>query len=105
MSVLGQFMNNRVAQLSARLNDAYYEQTSTNAVTLEQLFTKAEEYGHVHIYSSDMDEQPNSYRAKIVLVIKTNVELEACSDFGLSLKTALQQAIEKAEKVKEEFSE
>lgn len=73
-------------------------------VTLEELFQTAELYGKVRIYSCNDKLAPHCYHCSISFNTVRHVELEAKSAFGLELKEALKQAIEKAVLVVETVS-
>lgn len=77
--------------------------TAIHEVLLEQLFSAAEELGHVSVFS-DQDGTPgSSYCVTIHFPVPTGCELKARSDFGLSMPDALMQAIERAEKIRRSF--
>lgn len=69
--------------------------------TLEELIAKAETYGKVTIFGSS--ETPRNYRVHIDFYTITGTELGAKSDFGLKLKPALEQAIERAALIRSQF--
>lgn len=72
-------------------------------ITLEQLWAKAESYGNVGIFSSTGSPREKSYRARIAFPTIEGTQLEAKSEFELTLTEALQQAIAKAELIRGQF--
>lgn len=76
---------------------------AAETVTLDQLFTTAEGYGAVRIWSQTKDPLPNRYHCKIEFATAAGTSLEANSDFHLSLYDALKQAIERAEMIACQF--
>lgn len=74
------------------------------AITLEDLWAKAEGYGYVRIYSSDdASSRDKSYHAYIYFETIPGIRLEAKSAFNLPLRTALEQAIARAEEIRGQF--
>jgi hypothetical protein len=71
--------------------------------TLEQLWAKAEGYGHVGIYPDRERATPDKYHCWIEFATVAGTRLEAKSKFGLPLKTALREAITNAEMIRGQF--
>ena len=66
-------------------------------ITLEQLFSEAEQYGFVRVYSSNKSvNRSRGYKVTIEFETVPGVLLEAGSEYGLSLHDALVEAVERA---------
>lgn len=76
---------------------------SLKAMTLEELFAEAEKFGDVYIFSDRSKPNPNCYRAQIEFQSIPGTTLEASSDRGLSIKTALMQAIDRSKRIVEAY--
>lgn len=74
------------------------------ALTVEQLFERAESFGNVGIFSSRGKRPPNCYKCSIEFESIPGTSLEAKSEFGRSLPDALIEAIDRAERIVEKFS-
>jgi hypothetical protein len=73
-------------------------------MTLEELWGEAESYGVIQIYSdADVSVRKESYNARIKFKTMAGISLEASSEFRITLKTALSQAIAKARIIREQF--
>ena len=72
--------------------------------SLEELIAKAESYGIVTMFGhKDQLPEGREYRVIIRFVTVSGIELKAESGFGRGLRRALEQAIERAEKVRGQF--
>lgn len=77
---------------------------NTEVPSLETLFAQAENYGVVNIFSDkSLPNRAFSYRASIHFFTAQGIDLEAKSEFGMSLPAALTQAIERAEQIRSQF--
>jgi len=74
------------------------------ALTLEQLFKRAEMFGKVRIYSSDSKPPPDCYACKIKFNSIPGTSVEASSEFNRPLADALIEAIIRAEKIVEKYA-
>lgn len=72
--------------------------------TLEELIAKAESFGIVMMHGHK-DQLPDGreYRVVIRFVTVSGIELKAESDFGRGLRRALEQAIDRAERIRGQF--
>ena len=71
---------------------------------LESLFERAESYGAVSVFSDrENKNRSKSYRVDITFNTKAGISLSAKSNFGMSLATALVQAIARAEEIRGQF--
>ncbi|XAI95576.1 hypothetical protein [Nostoc phage Nsp-JY21] len=80
------------------------QETTAQADTLESLIATAESYGTLSISGVKAeDDRAAGYYVRITFDTDANITLEAKSDFRVPLVTALQQAIERAEKIRGQF--
>ena len=89
------------AHLTNRAPDTTAAQAA--ATTLADLWANAEAHGHVRIHSGENYPRPRSYHCVITFPTIEGTALEARSEFGQTLVVALNQAIEKAEKIRAHF--
>lgn len=69
------------------------------SLSLEELFSHAEQFGRVHIYSSEKTAPPSRYHARIEFDSIPGTSLKASSEFKLPIAQALMQAIDRAEQI------
>lgn len=74
-------------------------------LTLEQLFDEAAKYGAIGVYSSLDEKHPNRYRVKLVFDSIPGTSVEAASEFGLQIHDAFIQAIDRAERIVEQYKQ
>lgn len=72
-------------------------------LALEELFSRAERFGKVFIFSSDSALPPNCYRCRIEFRSIPGTTLEASSEFKRPLLDALLEAIDRAERIVEAY--
>lgn len=75
--------------------------TAPQRLTLEELIAKAETYGKVTIFGSS--EVHRNYRVHIDFMTLEGTNLGVKSDFGLQLRPALEQALDRAETIRRQF--
>ena len=77
---------------------------SAQPVSLESLIATAEGYGTLRMSQFRAEGgKPSGYWVRIEFWTITGIKLEAESDFRVPLVTGLQQAIERAEKIRGQF--
>lgn len=67
-----------------------------HAMSLDSLFDEAAKYGRVSVFSSEYDQHPNCYRVTITFNTRQGTEMKAKSEFGMTVKNGLVQAIDNA---------
>lgn len=68
-------------------------------LTLEQLFERAEKFGRIHVYSAKHTAPPARYNVSIKFDSIPGTEVEASSDFRLTIYDAFVMAISRAESI------
>ena len=72
-------------------------------LTLEELFEAAAKFGAISVYSSDTEPHPDRYRVKIQFDSIPGTKVEATSEFGQNIFMAFIQAIDRAERIVEQY--
>ena len=73
------------------------------ALTLEELFLEAERFGRVGVFSSSGKRPHECYQVNIKFRTQTGTTLEASSEFDMTLRAALTQAIQRASLIAAQF--
>lgn len=73
--------------------------TPLNELSLADLWSEAEVYGAVRVYSNIKEKPPACYRVTIEFRTMDGMNLEASSEFNMPLGAALVMAIERARKI------
>lgn len=71
--------------------------------TLEQLFTEAEAFGRIHVFSNTDRPPPKRYSVSIDFNTIPGVKLEAKSGYDLTIHEAFERAIARAKEIAGQF--
>ncbi len=80
------------------------ERADLKALDLHELFLRAEAFGNLRIHSSRGDKPPNCYAAFIEFDSIPGTSVEAKSDFRMDICSAVIQAVDRAERIVENYS-
>lgn len=73
------------------------------ALTIEELFREAEQFGSVRVFGNANKRPPSCYRITIEFRTMRGMNLDAQSEFDMTLRAGLIQVIERAERVAAQF--